>query len=472
MVTLDTLKSNFIKAINEKNNMGSRFSLRLFLLLSIKLLLISAFILSCSESVSNNEVTFSGTVTLEGETDFSGVTVSLYEPVELDTALVRINEQYPNIGVQISQETEFDHRAVDSFDNPLEAVATTTTSADGSWQIKVEEGVYNVVVEKEGFGWKYEYEAEYSKDLSSVLKPEIVLSGEYFNSLQIAAYSFVLIESKTIFNFGTILQVEKGSIIRFDEDCKIEIKGEILLNGTSDEPIHFISKMAENYGELSLKQTTSFMVNNTIFRDTEFGIFFSTVSNGSIEKVYFRGNKFGIGGFNSSNIDIKNCAFIECEDGVNLDKSSFSIQKNIFYHNSNGILSQENSNTTIKNNLFEKSQIYGVSFNFGRSPGSYTHLLNHTITFNDFAGNNEHLYVGRIAKCITNNNNFYTIAGNYVVTDGISYVDTLDFKNNYWSTIDGGILEQKIIDKNDRIGSFNEGPIVNYTEFSANPIVW
>ena len=49
----------------------------------------------------------------------AGVTVSLYAPVELpvesrmpaaDTALVRINQEYPNIGVQISQETEFDQR--------------------------------------------------------------------------------------------------------------------------------------------------------------------------------------------------------------------------------------------------------------------------------------------------------------------------------------------------------------------------
>lgn len=59
------------------------------------------FINTCSDPSSNDKITFSGTVTLEDTTDFSGVTVSLYEPVELDTALVRINEEYPNIGVQI-----------------------------------------------------------------------------------------------------------------------------------------------------------------------------------------------------------------------------------------------------------------------------------------------------------------------------------------------------------------------------------
>ena len=76
--------------------------------------LVSFIFSSCKESTKPETVTFSGTVTLESESDYSpigagGVKVSLYKPVELDTALVRINQQYPQIGVQISQETEFDH---------------------------------------------------------------------------------------------------------------------------------------------------------------------------------------------------------------------------------------------------------------------------------------------------------------------------------------------------------------------------
>ena len=67
------------------------------------------FLFSCSSPTENNKVTFSGTVTLADTGDFiptndsgqDGVTVSLYKPVEPDTALVRINEKYSNIGVQI-----------------------------------------------------------------------------------------------------------------------------------------------------------------------------------------------------------------------------------------------------------------------------------------------------------------------------------------------------------------------------------
>lgn len=57
---------------------------------------------SCEESTKPETVTFSGTVTLEGEIDHAGAKVSLYKPVELDTALVRINQQCSQIDVQNS----------------------------------------------------------------------------------------------------------------------------------------------------------------------------------------------------------------------------------------------------------------------------------------------------------------------------------------------------------------------------------
>ena len=96
---------------------------------------------SCEESTKPETVTFSqitgqaGTVTLEGETDYSGVKVSLYKPVELDMALGRINQQYPQIGVQIpshrdKQETEFDHRK-------HSASYSTKTNTNGVWEIEV-----------------------------------------------------------------------------------------------------------------------------------------------------------------------------------------------------------------------------------------------------------------------------------------------------------------------------------------------
>jgi hypothetical protein len=62
------------------------------------------------QPTSPDTFSLSGTVHLEGEEDHSGVTVALYELVELDTAVVRLQKEFPYVGIPISQQTEFDHK--------------------------------------------------------------------------------------------------------------------------------------------------------------------------------------------------------------------------------------------------------------------------------------------------------------------------------------------------------------------------
>ena len=78
---------------------------------------------------------------------------------ELDTTILRYNREYPparrlfggNVGFPISQATEFDHRLG-------EVAAEAKTKKDGSFEIEgVDEGTYNLVARKDGFGWKYIY---------------------------------------------------------------------------------------------------------------------------------------------------------------------------------------------------------------------------------------------------------------------------------------------------------------------------
>ena len=81
--------------------------------------------------------------------DFSGVTVALYKTAVLDTTLVRINQQYPQIGVQITQETEFDHRNY----KPLKV---TTTDSIGKFSFpSLTPGDYNLVIWKNEWGIRY-----------------------------------------------------------------------------------------------------------------------------------------------------------------------------------------------------------------------------------------------------------------------------------------------------------------------------
>ncbi len=88
--------------------------------------------------------------------DFSGVTVALYKLAELDTTLVRINQKYPEIGVSVSQETEFDHRKEDPMKHSVTDAAGVFTLND------IEVGTYNLVFLKQGWGQLYilEFEVE------------------------------------------------------------------------------------------------------------------------------------------------------------------------------------------------------------------------------------------------------------------------------------------------------------------------
>ncbi|MCK4696254.1 MAG: hypothetical protein KAT74_10850, partial [Candidatus Cloacimonetes bacterium] len=84
---------------------------------------------SCSSPTSTPKGNLSGTVHLEGETEHSNITVAIYDLAELDPDIVSINQEYPHIGVIISQHTEFDHR----LQTP---VKYTETDAAGNFEIK------------------------------------------------------------------------------------------------------------------------------------------------------------------------------------------------------------------------------------------------------------------------------------------------------------------------------------------------
>jgi len=126
-----------------------------YILISLIVLILAFLCNSCSTNA--NKGTISGTVMLVNDTDnpslnpvdYAGVTVALYKIAVLDTTLVRINQQYPQIGVQITQETEFDHR---NF-NPLKVV---TTDAEGKFNFpSLTAGTYNLVLWKTDWGIRY-----------------------------------------------------------------------------------------------------------------------------------------------------------------------------------------------------------------------------------------------------------------------------------------------------------------------------
>jgi hypothetical protein len=110
-----------------RDNLRHSWTVKFALIRVIRGLLL--FFLACTKQpTSPDTFSLSGTVHLEGQQDHSGVTVALYNLVELDTAVVRLQKEFPFVGVPISQQTEFDHRLA-------EPVYQTKTAGDGSYRI-------------------------------------------------------------------------------------------------------------------------------------------------------------------------------------------------------------------------------------------------------------------------------------------------------------------------------------------------
>jgi hypothetical protein len=150
------------------------FQILKFLFFSFFIFHFSFFIFGCSSSTEISKGDLTGSVYLDGSDDHTGISVALYDLAYLDTTIVRINHEYPHIGVIINQHTEFDHR----LQSP---VATSTTLADGSFIIEdVPTGVYNFVAQKVGYGFRYIYEISISEgenELSSMYNERCIMNN-------------------------------------------------------------------------------------------------------------------------------------------------------------------------------------------------------------------------------------------------------------------------------------------------------
>ncbi|RMG24107.1 MAG: hypothetical protein D6732_24070, partial [Methanobacteriota archaeon] len=181
-------------------------NLKIYLTLILFLFSFFFFLFSCKNSTSPSTITLSGTVTLEDTTDYSGVKVMIFEPVEIDTALTNLNQRYPGIGVEINQRTEF-------FWREHTPIAETTTDKNGHWEIKVNgSGPYHIVVQKDGYGWRCMYD-RMEGEHNIFLKKAIIWSGVIDSNVVVPEGSFVEVLSNTIFNIGTNLIIEPFTII-------------------------------------------------------------------------------------------------------------------------------------------------------------------------------------------------------------------------------------------------------------------
>jgi len=440
-----------------------------------KSMLFSFFLVlfSCNESTKPETVTFSGTVALEGETDFSEVKVSLYKPVELDTALVRVNQQYPNIGVQISQETEFDHREHSTL-------YSTTTNASGGWEIKdVAPGTYNVVAEKDSFGWDYNFVANNSQT-SFLLYKEIYLSGIISTDTEMFPNHHYVITNDLVISNNVSLLVNEGVWIRVDGFYKIEISGSLNINGDLENYVHFttnedsliigkwrfiegdnvdnidVNFLILNYSKngIRIRNSSNISIKNSIVRKNSLtGIHLYSVSDSYINNCILVNNEQSLLAQYNSNNYIDKSIFINSVDGIKLEYSDNQIIENYFEGHHYGIHSQLKPNSSIKHNEF-----------FKNTYGSVCTGCDPIYSANNFNFNNVSIWIATEYFSINskpdikfNNfeNNEYAVKMTGSASGG--NIHDIDATNNWWGTSVDLFIQDLIWDKHD------EGPDSIYT---------
>jgi hypothetical protein len=437
----------------------------------ISLFTIACFILLCSCSQtsesSENFVNFSGNVTLENRSDHSGVTMSLYKPVDLDSSLLRINQEYPSLGVQISQYTEFDHREHKS-------IYATISKADGSWKINnVKPGIYNVVAEKDSFCWKYLHgvESEFTEfNLSPVTYLSTTISNDFIFE---ADKQYVITKSLIIQDINSI-NFEANSMILLEEDSEIIFKN----SGISFPDNGFVVFNSIGTSEFRGIQfdNISGLIQGVLVKNSNKGLKFIDCNNILINRIYFSNNERSLFLENCSNCEIKNLLFVDSYEALLILSGDINSTDNIFIRNHIGVECLK-GNLELENSYFKENFIGATLLSeqnsviqfceFDKNINSDITIINNDplILFNKFFNEslNSIFINGEYIQDFTsysdpkiNYNNFICKKLAMSLNGNSEYFGTafsnrkdIDARYNYWNTVNNLEIEQLIFDKNE-----------------------
>jgi len=392
-----------------------------WMILSLIVLIFAFLCNSCSTNA--NKGTISGYVTLfndipdyyiENPMDFSGVTVALYKTAVLDTTLVRINQQYPQIGVQITQETEFDHR---NF-NPLKV---TTTDAVGKFSFpSLTPGDYNIVIWKNEWGIRYicsvkAIENENNNIGNIALYPETIYNSAIMSEPTTfkSDHSYFIL---TDVNFTSSVEFQPRAQIFINPGCMLKFYGAVTTpEFTSSKDMWRITSGKEIYSTSPVTMDVDSYYSAVNFYGDEI----------NLRSGFVRYGSSGISTVNITNNTINNMVFINCGtaliinagnlnsghavcfncngDGIiytsNVGENfSVAIEKCIIYNISQKGISVEKAGNYNINNCYFNNIYYGIDIRY----------CNGNIEYNEFELT--YYYIFYYKRCFNNQiryNNFY-----------------------------------------------------------------
>ena len=322
------------------------------------IVLIFAFLCnSCSTKA--NKGTISGTVTLfndipdyyiENPMDFSGVTVALYKTAVLDTTLVRINQQYPQIGVQITQETEFDHRNFNPF-------KVTTTDAEGKFSFpSLTSGDYNLVFWKNDWGIRYicsvkAIENENNNIGNIVLYPETIYNSAIVSEPTTfkSDHSYFIL---TDVNFTSSVEFQPRTQIFINPACMVKFYGAVTTpEFTSSRDMWKITSGKEIYSTSPVTMDFDSYYSAVNFYGDEI----------NLKSGFVRYGSNGLATININSTDINYMVLRDCGTAITINEGNLNTGYMVCFNcNGNGILYTTNVGENFSVAI-EKCIIYNIS---------------------------------------------------------------------------------------------------------------
>ncbi len=368
---------------------------------------------SCSTSTKPETGSLSGKVILVNDTgdpaldpiDYSGITVALYNLAYLDTTIVRINNKYPQIGVHINQETEFDHR----LQNPIVKVLT---SNDGSFTLtNIPVGVYNLSIFKQGWSIIYRYSIDIvnngnknGKEIENILYtlypvyelPSVVGSSFVFKS----DHTYLALND---INILSNVDFEQNSKLLINPNKKANFHNNISYSGSDgffyiDSGENIYSTNMRNispYQSINIYKEGKVIINGLILKNSIDGLV-SYSDSLKLERSVFSHNKITAIYLNNG-AGILNDLLIHNNDNKGIFTNSSTIVSNSLFCSNNcgfiGLIGDLN----IKNNYF-------VGNYLATQPVSN----NEVIIMNNCFDRNYSAIAATASTFVTANNNFYS----------------------------------------------------------------
>ena len=158
------------------------------------------------------------------EVDPPGAVVAWYEP-EADTTLDSLSARHPEF--YLPALLSFDHRLFPPL-RVLRSRRTLRTEPPDDSSL--------LVVHKDGFGWRYLMP---DGDVIISLHREEEIGGELQKDTDLGEYGHYIVRGGLVVPQGISLRLGKGTWMRFEEGCALEVRGHLEASGSSEAPIAF-----------------------------------------------------------------------------------------------------------------------------------------------------------------------------------------------------------------------------------------